>query len=105
MQEEQNILSPPFKELQEENVYGLRCCQEEERGGPEWEQEGGVLKRREISFGLVETDHKNTNGRKGEMKKREGGRISATSGMTARGRGGGGEEEWRWEESWEFSWD
>lgn len=39
-----------------------------------------------ISFALVTTDHKNTNGRKEEMKKKiRGGRISATSGMTEHG--------------------
>lgn len=43
---------------------------------------GGGVK---ISFGPVTTDHKNTKGRKEEMKRREEGRISATSGMTEHG--------------------
>lgn len=48
---------------------------------PPWEEiEGG-----EISFALVTTDHKNTKRRKEEMKKRRGGRISATSGLTKHG--------------------
>lgn len=39
----------------------------------------------EISFAPVTTDHKNTEGREEDEKKREGGRISATSGMTEHG--------------------
>lgn len=70
--------------MSEEEVgarVGRRIRGNEDRSHHGKRREGGG----EISFAPVTTDHKNTKGRKEEKEKREGGRISATSGMTEHG--------------------